>query len=104
MEKNIVSVVFDFDLERRTASPSAAEYTYFFTGPVKKGDLALVLSPRNGTTVGVLVTSVSPGAAAIRRATKSLVGIVDTSVYDAAHTADAAKATEEAWARYTGEV
>lgn len=102
VQRNIVGVVFDFDVETLQPRPGATEYTYFFTGRVKVGEVAMVLSPRTGSFAGVLVTSMAPSAQAIRRATKSLVGIVDLSVYRVARTHNRTEAVKQAWERYDG--
>lgn len=107
--RHIVTVVFDYNLDTREAVPGAKEYAYFFKGPVKRGDIALVRGAPTphapaGRFVGVLATSTEPTADAIRHASKSLVGTVDMSVYDRTRSADTRAASEEAWARYTGEI
>ena len=96
LPKNIVSVVFDFNLERLEATPGAVEYTYFFRGKVKVGDVAMVNSPHGGLK-GVLVTTTEPSATAIRKATKSLIGVVDLEAYRAECALWATDALEEAW-------
>lgn len=98
--RSIVSVVFDFDLETLAPRHGATEYTYFFTGPVKKGDLAVVLSPRNQQVTGVLVVNKTPSASAVRRATKSLIGIVDVTVFKGIGSKSRTQAVKEAWDRF----
>ncbi len=98
----IAEVVFRFDLYTLEAQAGEKRYSYFYTGDLKAGDVALVLV--GDTPKGVLVTNTEPSAAAISRATKSIVGTVDLSEFRKTQASLKRAAMKDAKKRYTGAI
>jgi hypothetical protein len=105
MNKQIVSVVFDFDLNTMEARPGAQHYTYFFVSSsvvLEEGEPVVVISPHTNQLTVVLVVDVAPSADAVAKATKAIVGLVDVTPFEELQEEYNEAAVEQAWGRFKG--